>query len=418
MTEHDDIARRLREAVETTPARDEDIDVIAANARRRRTVRRAVTTGVTAVLVVVAVVTVPGLVRRLDRPDRIELADRPTATSSVAPERVPAQWEQLPPSPLDARWGAFSASTGDELLIWGGYGWGSDEGPRSDGAIYDGTGWSELPDSPLPALARTNGVAAWTGDELWIVGGTGGDDGRTPVREAAAYSPATRTWRELPSVPEPISGGAWTGDQLVVVAAGTDGPRGVYTLQADGGKWGELGTLPPPSAADNSDLHVLAADSRVAVVGLGDIFVRDLSSDASDWQDVGVPVDGDGLSNVRGAAAEARAFVVVLPDGTYRYDLDAGAWSRIAGGLEPDPPQPVPLLRMDDHMVVAVDVVNARVQAVSGDDSWAALAELDEPRVDATAEIVDGQIVVWGGMGSEQQGSVQGASLRAPESSR
>jgi hypothetical protein len=411
MTEHDDIARRLREAVATTPARDEDIDVIAAKGRRRRTARRSVTAGLTTVVVVVAAVTALGFVRRLDRPNRIELADGPTATSSVTPERVPAEWQQLPPSPLDARWGAFSASTGNELLIWGGYAWGRDEGPRADGAVYDGKGWSELPESPLPALTNTNGVAAWTGDELWIAGGTGGDDGRTPMRDAAAYSPATRTWRTLPSVPEPISGGAWAGDHLVVVAASTDGPRAVYALPAGGGQWRELGTLPRPSAADNSDLHVVATDSRVAVVGLGDIFVRDLGSGAGDWQ--AVPPPGDGLSNVRGAVAGARSLVVLLPDGTYRYDLAAGAWSRIAGGLEPDPPQPVPLLQTDDRTVVAVDVVNARVHAVSGDDGWAALAALDEPRVDATVEPVGDQIVVWGGMGSEQQGSVQGTSLQA-----
>jgi hypothetical protein len=435
MTEHDDIARRLHEAVETTAPRDDDIGRIATKARRRRAVRWTATTGATAVIVFVAAVTALGLVRRYDRPNRIELADGPTATQgegegerqraggrgsegTTAPVQpaAPVEQQALPRSPLDARWGAFSASTGDQLLIWGGYAWAGDdgeEGPRSDGATYDGTRWAELPESPLRARARTSGVAAWTGDELWIVGGLGGDDGRTPMRDAAAYRPATRTWRRLPSVPEPISAGAWAGAQLVVVAEPTDGPQTIYALAVDGERWEKIGALSPDtSAVANSDLHVLGSGNQVVIAGLGDI--RVLGSDEErTLQDVPLPDDADTLPNVRGAVADATSIVVLLPDGTYRYDLDRGAWSRIAGGLDPDPPQAIPLVRTDGGALVAVDVVNGRIHTLSGDDGWTSLTAMDGSRVDATVGVVGDQIVIWGGMGSEQPGAEEGARLRA-----
>src|SRR5918996_1645300 len=320
MTDHDDIVRQLREAVATAPPSEDDIGAVAARMRRRRVVRSAFMAGIAAAVVVLAATTVTPLLQRSDRTDRIELADRADQASSDRMGESP-QWGDLPPSPLDDRWGAYSAWTGDELLIWGGYAWsgGDGEGPRSDGAAFDGAAWSKLPPGPLPALMRHNGVAAWTGDELWIVGGTGGRDGTTLSRAAAAYRPATRRWRELPAVPEPIGGGAWVGDQLVVVAAATDGPRAVYTLRAGDDRWRHVDVLPPPhrSSRDNSDLQVVATADHVAVIGLGRVFVLAAGpdaarSDAAAWRRLPAPGGGNRLTNVRGAVALTDAFVMLL----------------------------------------------------------------------------------------------------------
>jgi hypothetical protein len=430
MTDHDDIVRQLREAVATAPPSEDDIAAVAARMRRRRVVRSAFTVGVTAAVVVLAAVTVAPLIQRSDRTGRIELADRAATTADQASSdgmAEPLQWGDLPPSPLDDRWGAFSAWTGDELLIWGGYAWsgGDGEGPRSDGAAFDGAAWSTLPAGPLPALMRHNGVAAWTGDELWIVGGTGGVDGTRLSRAAAAYRPATRRWRKLPAVPEPIGGGAWVGDQLVVVAAVTDGPRAVYTLRAGDDQWRHVDALPPPhrSSRDNSDLHVLATADHVAVVGLGRVFVLAAGpdaagSDAAAWRRLPAPGGGNRLTNVRGAVALTDAFVVLLSNGTYRYDLGTRKWTRIADGLKPEPPQAIPLVRTGADDLVAVDVVNGGMYMLSDDGTWIGLAALDEPRVDATVEVAGDQVVIWGGMGSEQpDDGTQGWMLAAPPDS-
>jgi hypothetical protein len=72
-------------------------------------------------------------------------------------------------------------------------------------------------------------------------------------------------------------------------------------------------------------------------------------------------------------------------------------------------------VRTDSGALVAVDVVNGRAHTLSGDDGWTAPTALDGSRVDATVGVVGDQIVIWGGMGSEQPGADQGATLRAPE---
>jgi hypothetical protein len=54
------------------------------------------------------------------------------------------------------------------------------------------------------------------------------------------------------------------------------------------------------------------------------------------------------------------------------------------------------------------------MHTLSDDGTWVALAALDEPRVDATVEVAGDQVVIWGGMGSEQPDSTQGWTLAAP----
>ncbi len=90
-----------------------------------------------------------------------------------------------------------------------------------DGTERDPRGhWQELPDGPLSE--RRNPVMAWTGTELLVIGGydasrcgDGADCGfRLPrFRDAAAYDPATRQWREIAGPPDGID----LGSDVVVV---------------------------------------------------------------------------------------------------------------------------------------------------------------------------------------------------------
>ena len=107
-------------------------------------------------------------------------------------------WRSLPPSPLDTRGPpGIVVWSGREMIGWGG-GCRGDAFP--DGAAYNpaANSWHTLARSPLAGSQSPQG--AWTGRELIIfVGGTDPDGNAWPARlaRAAAYSPATDTWRRI-----------------------------------------------------------------------------------------------------------------------------------------------------------------------------------------------------------------------------
>lgn len=177
-----------------------------------------------------------------------------------------------------------------------------------------------LPDAPIKA--RHGHSAVWTGTEMIVFGGYNDDDGDDNTNEtgpparpgdAAAYDPATRSWRRIADLPEGVRGGSlavWTGTEVVAiyisggdeipVPAGT--PFGaVYNPATD--QWrlieppgfGVLDYLP-------GEGRVTWTGDRVLVAGLMETF-------------------GDGHS----------------PDqvGAATYDPATGAWERLPDGPVP-----------------------------------------------------------------------------------
>ena len=171
-------------------------------------------------------------------------------------------WRPLPAAPIDGRWAATVVWTGKEVIIWGGNGGrptdqalarreGYDT-DRGDGAAYDPATnrWRALAPSPLsPRIA----AGVWTGNELLIVAGSRDDEGGgSPVSDAAAYDPATDTWRRLTS-PRPPAGGRyqgpklWTGHELLV-AGDHNGRARWEAYQPTTDTWR---VLPSPPRVDN-----------------------------------------------------------------------------------------------------------------------------------------------------------------------
>lgn len=117
--------------------------------------------------------------------------------------------------PIGARVDAASVWTGTELVVWGGYeqtGVALEYPPRG-GAYNPLTDtWRTIATGPIES--RTPAVVAWDGREMFVWGGWR-DDGapsttsavtgssRRQLSDAAAYDPATDTWRQLTSVPPP-----------------------------------------------------------------------------------------------------------------------------------------------------------------------------------------------------------------------
>jgi hypothetical protein len=186
------------------PAEPVDLDRLLARGRRRRRTRQlTVTTG--AFALVGAMVATGVLVAPDQAPPPVETPARLTG--------LPPGWSELPPPP-EARWGAATAWTGEQLIVWGGAAQDYSGQLRADGFVFDGSGWSELAPGPLPARVRP--ATAWTGEELLVWGGT--TSSGEPFGDGAAYAPGTGRWRSLPAAPidarVPLS--VWTGRELIV----------------------------------------------------------------------------------------------------------------------------------------------------------------------------------------------------------
>lgn len=147
-------------------------------------------------------------------------------------------WEEAVVSPLEQRSGALTVWTGKRLFVWGGIG----ERPFADGAIYDPRTreWEPVAPSDLPPRSRA--VGTWSGREVIVAGGRLYDPaspypsaaGR--ARDAAAYNPATDTWRVLPSLPF-VPRKVFTADHRVYAVSLQARARPVAVLDTDSSTW-------------------------------------------------------------------------------------------------------------------------------------------------------------------------------------
>ena len=114
--------------------------------------------------------------------------------------------------------------TGEQLVVWGGYGRGTACSPclYSDGAAYDLDTDSWTPISPSPLSGRGGHLAVWTGREMLVWGGFDGAE----QADGALYSPHTDSWARVvagPSSPRQHHSMVWAGRQLLIW--GGQGPR-------------------------------------------------------------------------------------------------------------------------------------------------------------------------------------------------
>jgi hypothetical protein len=130
-------------------------------------------------------------------------------------------WSPLPADP-GPQAEAVAAWTGSQMLIWGGTCCASE---ADGGTIYTPATntWQQLPAAPLEP--RRAAMGAWTGTELVVAGGESGREGQQPtlLADAAAYNPATRTWRKLPPMPVPTARATavWDGTEVLFIAGTT-----------------------------------------------------------------------------------------------------------------------------------------------------------------------------------------------------
>jgi hypothetical protein len=137
----------------------------------------------------------------------------------------------VPAAPIPGRADPAAIWTGNELLVWGGWGHGSSV--FADGAAYDPArrAWRLLRAAPLSA--RAPAVWVWTGKEFLVWG----DTSRTrTVRDGAAYNPATDSWRRLPPAPLALNraNAVWVAGEMLVFGAQLDNGNHSRTRYAQG----------------------------------------------------------------------------------------------------------------------------------------------------------------------------------------
>jgi hypothetical protein len=183
------------------------------------------------------------------------------------------RWERLPEAPISDRTGAVVVATDDELVIWGGR---DDSGVLNDGAAYSfGAGtWREISG---PLSPRENSVAVWTGEEVLIWGGTTAEGGSTAnLHDGASWKPATDTWTEFPAhtgAVNGVTGAAWTGDELILVGLSNTPPNAFVpsdTVAFDPGT-GEWRSLDPsPNSTSETTFAAFDHGDDVLVAAVTD----------------------------------------------------------------------------------------------------------------------------------------------------
>ena len=169
-------------------------------------------------------------------------------------------WKSLPKAPTGE---GIIAWTGHELLGWGG---GCCGDAWDGGSAYDPAAntWRTLARTPL---APSQGpVGAWTGRELVLfVDGIDPASGKPwPGRyaRAAAYDPATDTWRRIAPPPSTHGTAAWDGREVLVAGAGAHA-RSALAYDPATNRWRRLSPLP----AGVPNAHAFWTGHRLLVWG-------------------------------------------------------------------------------------------------------------------------------------------------------
>ena len=146
-----------------------------------------------------------------------QTGDATGAILRFGPDGSPTGWETLPVLPgFVGRTAHVSAWDGQRLVVWGGRS--ASRQLLSDGAILDvaAGSWTWMSEAGAPT-ARQWASAAWTGDELLVLGG---QDASGATAQGHAWRRSTGTWRSLPSLGATTAriGGlaAWTGTDLII----------------------------------------------------------------------------------------------------------------------------------------------------------------------------------------------------------
>jgi N-acetylneuraminic acid mutarotase len=185
--------------------------------------------------------------------------------------------------------------TGTELLVWGGISPDLKQTFRTGGRYNPKTDrWAPIrPDDNAPAV--WGAPAVWTGTEMLIWGGShrnGDDEVNQVTRRGWAYNPATDSWRSLSTTGAPAARffhtAVWTGSRLVVWGGGDQGGDGNPARHFDdGGVYDPVAdrweSLPRVGALAGRGMHTAVWTGRGMMVFGGSTGGSGAFADAALW---------------------------------------------------------------------------------------------------------------------------------------
>ena len=354
----------------------------------------------------------------------VEFADQGAPASRPQAEaRRDPRWEALPRAPLSPRWGAFSAWTGSEFVVWGGYAnvGTPQEATADDGAAFNpDTGrWRRLAAAPVEAMY--GGVSLWTGRELWILGGIGEPHGRESKSAAAAYDASSNVWRVLPDLPAVITAGAWSAETRQAVVATVDSQTrhvSAWMLDVDGDHWVALPSLPSLKVDDGADpgLSIAAGDNRAFVV-TGDKTLAVRLDQPDEWTAIAdrPPLDG-AVAGIL-TAWTGTGVLVTTAEAATLYDAATQTWREVPPPPEMQGAQYALHATAGGHPV-AVDEPTRSIAAFDPERArWEALPDAPQPvgnsaAVAAATHQGELHVFVWGGSDQSNMPLGNGAVFR------
>ena len=148
--------------------------------------------------------------------------------------------------------------SGNEMIVWGGYGCGGNCNLYTGGRYNPGTdNWTPTSTVDVPS-ARWDHTAVWTGGEMIVWGGTDAIPNHTYLHTGGRYNPANDSWMPTSVINVPLGRIAhtavWTGSQMIVWGGVDETFNDTNTGSAynpTGDSWAAIGTTNAPAPRDS-----------------------------------------------------------------------------------------------------------------------------------------------------------------------
>jgi hypothetical protein len=267
----EDLSKRLADAA-TSLAPDRVVHPAPIVSSVRQAHRRRRTARLGALATVALVVGAFGINSLVGTEDRaVEISAEGSSTGG---------WERLPSPPLSPRTGATAAWTGEEIVVVGGWEFlcppnadcaGPEEPAFSDGAAYNPTTgeWRSITPAPTPIYGESTATVA--GDVYFLDNCEPGAEACSPTGAGVVfmrYEPASDTWTVLESPPNGGEHRLASAGPFVVAFAGSDERGEVPDLLFDT-RSGTWTAMPDDPLPPTFDRTIVTRDDGATLVLIG-----------------------------------------------------------------------------------------------------------------------------------------------------